>query len=408
MNLHEIGDSHYSPQSYSVTETNVNPVSSNWKALFKIDDVVYFCLIETGLQVRLGDNGTYGVEIHFGVENAKEVGVADGLTGDSNKFHQYKIMPTLVQILKDYLQKYPKVKMFRFSSSSDVWKNVERFNDWDSPPNNTRFKMYLQYAMKGLPPEWELHKIVKPDSNRPYAYFKKVKVDNKLQENIHRIKEVMGLISELNIKRKGSDSGSYKNVYFSENNPDIVYKVSDLNGLRYEQAIFGKYPDLFCNPIGEPKKMSETISRTKGNGEEYEDDVYYLAYEKLDTEKYMGFYRNMEDTFENNVSDEIKKEAEEKGWTKKIPNGWGTNDYFEFCIYNICTDPYKRDAVKLFNTMTPIVKQENSNYYNDYLQFIDLLYKITSLEEYDSDLYWDFNNGNFGYDKTGKIKCLDI
>jgi dipeptidase len=229
-----------------------------------------------------------------------------------------------------------------------------------------------------------------------------------LQENIHRIKEVMGLVSELNIKRKSHDSGSYKNVYFSENNPDIVYKVSDLGALQYEQAIFGKYPDLFCNPIGEPKKMSETISRTKGNGEKFEDDVYYLAYEKLDTEKYMSFYRNMEDTFENNVNDEIKKEAEEKGWIKKIPNEWGTNDYFEFCIYNICTDPDKMGAVKLFNTMAPIVKQENPNYYNNYLQFIDLLYKITSLEEYDSDLYWDFNYGNFGYDKTGKIKCLDI
>jgi hypothetical protein len=191
MNLHEIGEPHYSPQPYSVTETNVNPISANWKAIFNIDDVVYFCLIEPGVQVRLGDNGFSGVEIHFGVENAKQLGV-DGFTGDTNKFQQYKLMPTIVQIAKDYFDKYPKVKLFRFSGASDSWKNIERFDDWDSPPNHTRFRMYIQYATKNFT-GWKLDKIVKPDSERPYAYFKKLKVDNKLQENIVRIKKVMGL-----------------------------------------------------------------------------------------------------------------------------------------------------------------------------------------------------------------------
>ena len=219
-----------------------------------------------------------------------------------------------------------------------------------------------------------------------------------LQENIDRIKEVMGLISELDIKRKTAIEG-YKNVYFSNTNPNIVIKFGDYGTINGEA-------ELFSIPIGDVKKSTETKTDVNIKGETYTQNLYYCMFEKLDTEKYMSFYRNMEDTFENYASDEIKKKAEEWGWIKTMPDGWGTNDYFDFCILNISSDPNKRDAVKLFNTMIPIVKKENSNYYNDYLQFIDLLYKITTLKEYDGD--WDFNNGNFGYDKNGKIKSLDI
>ena len=58
--------------------------------------------------------------------------------------------------------------------------------------------------------------------------------------------------------------------------------------------------------------------------------------------------------------------------------------------------------------MKPFVKQDVPELYNDYIWFIELLYRITELEEFDSELYWDFNYGNFGYDKNGKIKSLDI
>ena len=221
-----------------------------------------------------------------------------------------------------------------------------------------------------------------------------------LNENIRRIKEVMGIISEIQIQNKYFGEGSSKNVYYSSSNPDIVFKVSDYGDLKYEMDIFNKYPDLFCKTYGEIKKLSETVTRTRGNGEKYEDDVYYLSYEKLDTEKYVYFYRNIEQVFEDHdVIDEIEMVVNNEGWV---------DSKFEFCVLYFAMSPNKNGAKKLLDLMKPFVKQDVPELYNDYIWFIELLYRITGLEEFDSELYWDFNYGNFGYDKNGKIKSLDI
>ena len=80
-----------------------------------------------------------------------------------------------------------------------------------------------------------------------------------------------------------------------------------------EAEFFGKYPDLFSIPIGDVKKSTETKTDVNIKGETYTQNLYYCMFEKLDTEKYMSFYRNMEDTFENYASDEIKKRRRNGG-----------------------------------------------------------------------------------------------
>lgn len=222
-----------------------------------------------------------------------------------------------------------------------------------------------------------------------------------LQENIDRIKEVMGLISELDIKKKNPVEGSYKNVYMSPNNPDIIYKFAEYADLMGEKVLFDEFPDLFSIPIGDIKKSNETVTHRKPNGETYVNNYHYLAFEKLDTKKFEDFYSTMQEVFNTYATDEIKKLWETHRYSNKI-------DYFFSIIFEMATNLNKGEVVDVFHTMNPIVQREAPQYYNDYLQFIDLLYKITTLDYYDSDAYWDFNSGNFGYDKNGKIKSLDI
>jgi len=222
-----------------------------------------------------------------------------------------------------------------------------------------------------------------------------------LQENIDRIKEVMGLISELDIKKKNPVEGSYKNVYMSPNNPDIIYKFAEYADLMGEKVLFDEFPDLFSIPIGDIKKSNETVTHRKPNGETYVNNYYYLAFEKLDTKKFEDFYSAMQEVFNTYATDEIKKLWETHRYSNKI-------DYFFSIIFEIATNLNKNEVVDMFHSMNPIIEKEAPQYYSDYLNFVDLLYKITTLKEYNSDAYWDFNSGNFGYDKNGKIKSLDI
>jgi hypothetical protein len=237
-----------------------------------------------------------------------------------------------------------------------------------------------------------------------------------LQENIDRIKQVMGL-NEL--RSKPVYGGSYKDVYPVESNPDIVYKVGGYYELLGEKDLFGKHPDLFSNTYGEIKKLNKPnfkrsssygadYMNVKGEKSEYvpndkeiSEKSFYLAFERLDTKKFEDFYSTMQEVFNTYATDEIKELWEINKYSDEI-------NYFFSIIFEIATNPNKDEVVDVFHTMNPIIEREAPQYYNDYLNFVDLLYKITTLEEYDSDAYWDFNSGNFGYDKNGKIKSLDI
>jgi hypothetical protein len=239
-----------------------------------------------------------------------------------------------------------------------------------------------------------------------------------LQENIQRIKEVMGL-NEVEVRSKPVYSGSYKDVYPVESNPDIVYKVSGYYDLLGEKNLFGENPDLFSKTYGEIKKLNSpnfkwsssygtdymNVNGEKSeyvpNDKEIDEKSYYLAFEKLDTKKFEDFYSTMQEVYNTYATDEIKKLWEYNAYGNKI-------DYFFSIIFEIATNLNKNEVVDMFHSMNPIIEKETPQYYSDYLNFVDLLYKITTLKEYNSDAYWDFNSGNFGYDKNGKIKSLDI
>ena len=199
-----------------------------------------------------------------------------------------------------------------------------------------------------------------------------------LQENIQRIKQVMGL-NEIEIRDKPMFSGGSKDVYPVIGNSNIIYKVSGYNDLQGEKELFGEYPDLFCHTYGEIKKLknpdfkkSSSFDNTyDNNGKKYEytpkdEDSYYLAYEKLDTNKFENFYNTIMDVFNTYATDEIKGLKN----TTRYPGN--SVDYFHGIIFEIATNPNKDHVVKMFHSMNQVIEREAPKYYNDYLNFVDL------------------------------------
>ena len=217
-----------------------------------------------------------------------------------------------------------------------------------------------------------------------------------LQENILRIKEVMGILSEVKTTYKNPIQGDAENlekygksVWPSKNNPDIVYKFTTneegLLELEEEKYLSDTYPDLFCKTYGEIKKIKNP-KYTPENGDEY---FYYLAYERLDTMRFYNFWMTIEGIFETSNKIDVYSDEYHAHWDIQGLEAFTLGDY---------------DVSKeVFHIMEPEVKERAPELYNDYIMFINLIFDIREVREYP-----DTNSGNFGYDKNGKIKSLDI
>ena len=219
-----------------------------------------------------------------------------------------------------------------------------------------------------------------------------------LNENIHRIKQVMGILSEVKTTYKNPIQGDAENlgrftksVWPSKNNPDIVYKfTTDEEGLlelKEEKYLSETYPDLFCKTYGEIKKIKNPkYTLENSNGEEY---FYYLAYERLDTRRFYNFWMTIEEIFETSDKIDVYSDEYNAHWDIQGLEAFTLGDY--------------EVSKEVFHIMESEVKERDPELYNDYIMFINLIFDIREVIEYP-----DTNSGNFGYDKTGKLKCLDI
>ena len=219
-----------------------------------------------------------------------------------------------------------------------------------------------------------------------------------LQENIHRIKEVMGILSEVKTTYKKPIQGDAENltrfgksVWPSKNNPDIVYKFTtnekDLLELKEEKYLSDTYPDLFCKTYGEIKKIKKSkYTPENSNGDEY---FYYLAYERLDTKRFYNFWMTIEGIFETSNKIDVYDNDYNIDW-----DVWGLES-FTLGDYEV--------SKEVFHIMESEVKERAPELYNEYIMFINLIFDIREVREHP-----DTNSGNFGYDKNGKIKSLDI
>ena len=215
------------------------------------------------------------------------------------------------------------------------------------------------------------------------------------------IMKLLDTIEEILAQPKGLlGRGGYKDAFASKNNPNIIYKVGYKSDLEYEQAVFNEHPDLFCKTYGEVKKLRHPkVAHSSANGaklhrndgsvvdyipsqDEIDEKSYYLAYERLDTNRFEKFYDRISMVFSESDYDfnDVTVEA------------------------SIAGD--KKEAMKVLLSMKPAVKEKAPDLYNDYVQFCLLLFGLINLAV--CDYGCDYNVGNFGYDAKGKIKSLDI
>ena len=111
---------------------------------------VYFFTTESGInyEVRFGrkqDNILHAT-IVFGVTNEEFDGEEYSVT---NKGELYKVMSTIVKIVKSYMEEHPKMLSYEFTGIS----RDEESEDITS----ARIKLYHRYVPKILPEGWHYH-----------------------------------------------------------------------------------------------------------------------------------------------------------------------------------------------------------------------------------------------------------
>jgi hypothetical protein len=173
------------------------------------------------------------------------------------------------------------------------------------------------------------------------------------------LKEVLD--EEIRKKEKLNKRGVFKSVYDFETRPGYVLKTwrtgrFEDNMIKNEYRVFQKHPDLFANII-------------KVNW-----DKNWMAQERLDSDKAYNELEDLSDYFDMTAS-ELTTHLE---WASSDPEALA-KDYS--MLYKI--DPSKADL------------------YDKWADFFEKIKKINVGGK-------DFNPGNFGYDKSGHLKLLDI
>jgi hypothetical protein len=174
-----------------------------------------------------------------------------------------------------------------------------------------------------------------------------VKLEDLLSELVTRQKDILG-------------QGLEHNVYPS-NDPNKVYKVGETKYVKKWVEEFKSRPDLF--PI---------IYKTGF----YKDNknITWVKIERLDTEQFEVDFDVLDSILEDGILDVIKRAERSK-------------DYFNKTINQI---------------------KEQDGEIADF--FIKLYNNVIETKQFRNGLFsvYDFHKKQFGYDKKGNIKCLDL
>jgi hypothetical protein len=185
--------------------------------------------------------------------------------------------------------------------------------------------------------------------------------------------KLIDILNEIVTREKKSlGHGRYHKIYPHPTNPDVVYKVG-LYHVMYEWVpVFKAHPDLFPKVYGDIKSNVITVKRY--NGEKYKKEASWVLVEKLDTKTFNDF---IEELYEFDL---------------------GTRPLAAL-FYVYLKGRYSDEVMTFLDN----VKREAPHMYDKCVELFDLVVKIWEVvPEFDLHLF------QFGYDKTGKLKCLDI
>lgn len=160
--------------------------------------------------------------------------------------------------------------------------------------------------------------------------------------------------------------GIYHKVYGSKTNPNIVYKVGEHETVQEAYHYFTNYPYLF------PKVYDFKKLRNKKN--EFGNDIYYLTLEKLDIQKFIDFWYEINEIIKNKF-----------------------NTKFQSIVYDF------HDSSDVWIEVLDYLEEFDYKLFKDTHEFYLLLNELNDIYDFP-----DMHNGQFGYDKEGTLKCLDF
>lgn len=190
----------------------------------------------------------------------------------------------------------------------------------------------------------------------------------------------MKLISILNEivtrEKRALGKGLDHKIYPHPTNPDLVYKVGQYHVMDEWVPIFKAYPDIFPKVYGDIKSNMITFKDSLGN--KVKREASWILVEKLDAKTFNHFFEELD-----RIDNEIRPYS---------------------TLFDVYLKGRYSDEVMSF---LDIIKRVAPNMYDRCVELFDLTDKV--LEATDKfNFGFDLHANQFGYDKTGKLKCLDI
>jgi hypothetical protein len=187
-----------------------------------------------------------------------------------------------------------------------------------------------------------------------------------LQENIHRIKQVMGLDEIKTRKKRALGRGREKITYRSTINPNMVLKIGSYNELMSYKEKSEEHPNIYAK-IFEVRKY---------NGDGWYTGVAIM--EKVDTKKFLSKLRKLESTLES----------------------FNVNKYFIWNVTNLSINDqnFEDRFNENYNKSVKLLEKHDTEMLDFMIKFINCLRGV---------LGGDVHEWQFGIDKDGNIKCFD-
>lgn len=189
-------------------------------------------------------------------------------------------------------------------------------------------------------------------------------------------------LKEINIVRKKKyKQGMEHIIYPSKNHPDRLFKVGEKEMVDQWVKIFRSNPEIFPKIYRVGKISNSGDRRVKG---------YYVEIEKLDTDKSIEEW------------EELENKLEEVGITDFEDGAFGRD------ITDIYVN-YENDQKTITHIATEL-KQYDVKAYDLFIKWFKLFKECQkSIEKVTGHgTLVDAHRYNFGYGSDGKLKCLDI
>lgn len=175
-------------------------------------------------------------------------------------------------------------------------------------------------------------------------------------------------------KREPMGHGIEHAIYYSEKNPNVVYKVGELDVINEWYEVFKSDPTIFpmVYRLGKIPK---------------EKNIFYVELEKLDTERFENEWDDLELSLEDIGAVDVDRQES-------------------------FTDLYTLEGTSStkFVEIGKLLKKYDKSAYDFFIKLLTVIKKCENVQNkiLKKDTLIDAHKYNFGYSKDGKLKCLDI